>query len=161
MCGSVAIRSARARRHLPTPGSAQISTVRPLRALACDQRRSNSSISSSRPISGVAPERRASNRPSAVLGQHAPCVLRLGKALHRLRPEIRDLESCGDLPARALGNHNGVRLGQRLQPGSEVRRLPLLRRAGSCQVADHDKPGGDADAHLQALQRRRLTDAVD
>jgi hypothetical protein len=37
VCGSAAIRSASAsaRRDFPTPGSAEISTTRPLRALAC------------------------------------------------------------------------------------------------------------------------------
>ena len=93
----------------------------------------------------------------AVLGHDAPGALRLGKALERLRPEVRALEQRADLPARALGNHDGVGLGQRLQPGREVRRLAddrlLLRRAGADQVADDHQPGGDADAHLQAFRR--------
>ena len=50
-------------------------------------------------------------------------------------------------------DHDRARLGQRLQPGGQVRRLAdhrlLLGGTRADQVADHDKPGGDADADLQ------------
>ena len=56
--------------------------------------------------------------------------------------------------------------GDRLQPCREVRRLAddvaLLRLAGADQFADHDQPGGDADAHLMAaLAGRELVDRFD
>ena len=162
MCGSAAIRSASAsaRRDLPTPGSPEISTTRPLPAFACAQRRSSRSsllVAADQRRGAGAQRLEAAER--AVLGQHAPGALRLGKALQRLRPEIHDLEPRADLPARALGNHDGVRLGQRLQAGGEVGRFAddrlLLRRAGADQIADHHQPGGDADAHLQRVPALR------
>ena len=87
-------------------------------------------------------------------------MLRLGKAGERLRPEIGELEQPADLPARALGDDERVRRGQRLQPGGEVRRLAddpaLLRRTRADQIADHDEPGGDAEPHAQASRGRRV-----
>ena len=58
-----------------------------------------------------------------------------------------------------------VRLGKRLQPGGEVRRLAddrvLLRGTLADQIADHDQPGGDADPHAQSLSRRQSADRLD
>jgi hypothetical protein len=46
-----------------------------------------------------------------------------------------------------------VRLGQRLQPGGEVRRLTVdrlfLRRAFPDQIADDHQPGGDPDPRFE------------
>ena len=68
-------------------------------------------------------------------------------------------EPAGQMP-RARRDHHGSRLGQRLQPRREVRRLAdhrlLLRRPLADQIADHDQPGGDPDPHLQRCARRRL-----
>ena len=82
-----------------------------------------------------------------------------------LRPEVLKLEQIAELPARALGDDHGVRLGQGLQARREVRRLAddaaLLRRALADQVADHDQPGGDADTRLQGASCSRRTDRID
>ena len=52
-----------------------------------------------------------------------------------------------------VGDDDRVRLGQRLQARRQVRRLAddrlLLGGARADEVADHDEPSGDADAHLQ------------
>jgi hypothetical protein len=58
---------------------------------------------------------------------------------------------------RAWRDHHGPRLGQRLQPRREVRRLAdhrlFLRRALADQIPDDHQPGGDADPHLQWRRR--------
>ena len=61
-----------------------------------------------------------------------------------------------------------VRLGDRLQPRGEVRRLAddaaLLRLPRSDEIADHHEPGRDPDPHVQGRAgrgdelRRRLDD---
>ena len=52
-----------------------------------------------------------------------------------------------------------ARLGERLQPGREVRGLAdhrlLPRRALADQVADHDEAGRDPDPRRERLARRR------
>ena len=85
--------------------------------------------------------------------QRRPGPRRPGDALEVLRPEVLKLEQIAEQPARALGDDDHVRLGDRLQPRREVRRLAddaaLLRLARSDQVADDDQPGRDADPHVQ------------
>ena len=58
-------------------------------------------------------------------------MLRFSKTGKRLRPEVFDFEQRADLPARAFGDDENSRLGHRLQPGGEIRRLaddPALLR---------------------------------
>ena len=87
----------------------------------------------------------------AAFSDNAPGALRFGKSGKLLRSEILDLEQGADLSARALGNDERVRWGQRLQPGSEVRRLThnpaFLRGSRADQIADHDQAAGDAQMH--------------
>ena len=80
-----------------------------------------------------------------------------GKPGQLLRSEILDVEQRANLPPRALGSNEHARLGQRLQAGGKVWRLPdnaaFLRRTRTDQIADHDEPGGNADPYLQRLRR--------
>ncbi len=79
------------------------------------------------------------------------------------------------MPSRGRVDHRSIRLRGRLQPRREVWCLAddvaLLHFAGADQFADHDKAGGNADAHLVAAgraeqicdrvnQRERRTDCV-
>jgi hypothetical protein len=100
-------------------------------------------------------KRRKSRRYSNVLDRIRYPVL--GETLRRLRPEIPDIEQRADLPARALGNDDGIWLRHRLQPCGEIGGLAddcvLLRRTGADQIANNDEPRGDADADLQPFRR--------
>ena len=133
------------------PGSPDSSTTWPSPSLACCQRSSSSAISCSRPTSGVRPAAvqrlEAASRPA--LARDPPGRERLGEALEPLRAEVGELEQAADQPARRLADHHAARLGQRLQPRREVRRLAdhrlLARRAFADQLADHDQAGRDAD----------------
>src|SRR5208282_5998442 len=82
-----------------------------------------------------------------------------------LRPEISEFEQPADLPARALGNDERVRYGQRLQPGGKVWRFAdhpaLLSRSRADQVADHDQPAGDTEPHIQPFWRRKPAHRLD
>jgi len=157
VCGSSRSRSSSAaiRRDLPMPGSPETSTICPSPAFARCHRRTNRSISSPRPTSGVsAVTRNASNRLSTALGCN---TCQAGTAsvspLTIDGAEIAVLEEIADQPARARGDHDRVRPGQRLKTGGEIGCLAdnrlLLRRAFADQVADDHEPGGDADARLQ------------
>ena len=85
--------------------------------------------------------------------QRRPGPHRPGDALEVLGPEVLQLEQIAEQFSRALGDDDGVRLGNALQACREVRRLAddaaLLRLTRSDQIADHDQPGGNADAGLQ------------
>ena len=78
---------------------------------------------------------------------------RLGDPTHLDCAEIAVLEEIANEPARRLVDQNRVRLGHRLQPGCQVRRLAndtaLLRLARPDQITDDDEPGGDANANCQ------------
>src|ERR1700730_15758415 len=103
--------------------------------------------------------------PDATLSDHTPGALRLAKTGERLWAEILDLEQCADLSPRALGNDERAWLSKRLEPGSQVRGLvdnsALLCCTRANQIADHDQPAGDAEPHVQPLQRRETADRVD
>ena len=81
----------------------------------------------------------------------------LSETRELLRSEILDLEERADLAPRTVTNQECTRLGQRLQPRREVRRITdhpaLLRGACTDQIADHDKAACDAKPHPQALGR--------
>jgi hypothetical protein len=123
--------------------------------LARAHRHNSRSISSSRPTSGLNDDpRKASNRTrDAARPQHLPSRHRPGDALHLDGAEIAALEQIADQPARARGNHDSVRLGQRLQPGGEVRRLTddglLPRRTLANRIANDYQTGGNPDARLE------------
>ena len=140
-------------RDLPMPGSPEISTTRPSPLFACSQRRSSSSISSSRPTSGVAPERNASKRlsiPLSPMTRHADC----GSA--------KPASACGPRSARSNSPPTCRRVASAMtsvfgaaSACSRAARFgvsPTTPRscAAPCadQVADHGKPGGDADPRL-------------
>src|SRR6516164_11741270 len=67
-----------------------------------------------------------------------------GDALHLNGAEFTVLEEIADQSARAGGDDDGVRLGHRLQPGSEVRRFSngrlFLRRPFADQIPTITKP---------------------
>ena len=97
--------------------------------------------------------------PHGTRPQRRPGPRRPGDALEVPGPEILQLEEIAEQPARAVGDDDGTRLGQSLQARREVRRLAddrlLLRGTRADQVADHDKPGGDADAAPATERRQR------
>jgi hypothetical protein len=90
--------------------------------------------------------------PHRTRPQRSPGPRRPGDALEVPGPEVLQLEEIAEQPSRAVGDDDGIRLGQSLQARREVWRLAddrlLLCRTRADQVADHDKPGGDADPHL-------------
>ncbi len=102
----------------------------------------------------MAVARSASKRLSAPLSRNTrEAVTGAAKPLISTAPEILVVEQPAGQPPRARCDHHRPRLGQRLQPRREVRRLAdhrlLLRRALADQIADDDEPGGDPDPHLQ------------
>ena len=103
--------------------------------------------------------------PISALAGHAPGRLWLGKTGERLGPEILDLEQGADLSPGAVGNDQGARPCQRLQPGGKVWRLtddaPLLRGTRTDQIADDDEASGDTEPHVQRLLCGEPADRVD
>ena len=87
---------------------------------------------------------RSERRP----GPHRPV-----DALELPGPEVFELEQMAEKSARALRDHHRIGLGDSLQAGRKVGSLAgdatLLRIPRSEQVADHDEPGGNADARPQ------------
>ena len=59
----------------------------------------------------------------------------------------------------AVSYNDAARLGKRLQPRSQVRRVAynglLLRRSFADEIADNDQPGRDADAGREGFASRR------
>ena len=102
---------------------------------------------------------------NAAFANDAPRALRPGKTSEGLRSEIIELKQHADLPSRALGDHERARCGQRLQACGQVRGFadypPLLRGTRTNQVADNDKPAGDAEPHIQRFPCRQTADSVD
>jgi hypothetical protein len=85
---------------------------------------------------------------------------RVGKAFERLPTEIGQPEQVADQAAGGAGEDDLPRFRQSLQARREVGGLAdhrlLLRRALADQIADHDKPGGNADADGELLRSTRL-----
>ena len=102
---------------------------------------------------------------NAAFTNDAPGALRLGETRELLRSEILDLEERTDLPPRTVTNHECARLGQRLQPGGEVRGLAdhsaFLRRTRADQISDHNEAAGDAKPHAQRFRCCQRVDCVD
>ena len=105
-------------------------------------------------MSGVVVARNASNRLSAAPAPstcHAgtfsakPFRVTVPRSRYSNRPPVSLSCACCD--------HNGARLGQRLEASSKVGRLADHRLLLGCsctdQVADNNEPGGDADPNLQ------------
>ena len=82
------------------------------------------------------------------------------KTLQFVRAAVGVFECAARKIARGLRDHDAARFGESLQPGGEVERVAdcrlLARRALADQIADHDQPGGDADARRQRPRRRGL-----
>ena len=85
---------------------------------------------------------------------------RLGKALRCLPAEVAQPEQVADQAAGGAGEDDLPGLRQSLQARREVGGLAdhrlLLRRALADQIADDDKPGGDADADGELLRSAGL-----
>ena len=112
----------------------------------------------------------ASKRVAAVRSpstRHAS--LRRGEAFELEPPQRFERERLAEQLARVVGKHDFTRLGLRLQPRGEIRRLAagrtLSRRRADADLADDDPASGDADAGLkfgvavEALRLERLNDA--
>ena len=87
-----------------------------------------------------------------VFADDRPGASRRRNPLEYLRSEVLVVErAAGQVPGR-FGDHDGIGGGKRLQPRGEVERLSdgdaLMRLAFADQLADHHRPGGDADAKL-------------
>jgi hypothetical protein len=80
--------------------------------------------------------------------QSRPGPHRRRDALEFLFPKVLQLEQVAEEPARALRNHDAVRLCDTLQAGGKIRRLAddclLLRSAGPNKVADDHHTRRDA-----------------
>ena len=91
------------------------------------------------------------------LAEHGEGGSRPVDALEGLGSEITKHEQIAEQPAGRLGDDHRARLGRTLQPRREIGRVAdhrlLLRRAFADEIADHDQPGGDADARLQVPSR--------
>jgi hypothetical protein len=85
--------------------------------------------------------------------QRRPGSHRPADTLEVSRPEVLELKQIAKKSPGAFGDHNHIRLGDPLQARREVRRVaddrPLLGGTHADQIADHDKPGRNADTHLQ------------
>ncbi len=113
--------------------------------LAADQRRQ------------VRPVPRREAALDGALAHHPRGDDRRGQALDLDRAEILIVEVTPGEPPRARPDHHRARLGQRLQPRREVRRLAndpaFLRFARADEIAHDDEARGDADPHLQWRRR--------
>ncbi len=78
---------------------------------------------------------------------------RLGEALETGRAEVGQLEQAADQAPGRLADDDAARVGERLEPGREVRGLAdhraFLRLAFAHQLADHHQPGRDPDPRRQ------------
>jgi len=85
---------------------------------------------------------------------------RLGEALHHLAAELAQPEQVADQTAGGAGEDDLAGLRKRLQARRKVGGLAndrlLLRRALADQIADDDKPGGNADADGEPLRSTDL-----
>jgi hypothetical protein len=85
---------------------------------------------------------------------------RVGIALHRLASEVAQPEQVAQQAAGGAGEDDLSGFRQRLQACGEVGGLAyhrlLLRRAFADEIADHDKSGGNADAHGEPLRSTGL-----
>jgi hypothetical protein len=85
---------------------------------------------------------------------------RLGEALHCLAAELAQPEKVADQAAGGAGEDDLPGFGKSLQARCKVGGLPdhrlLLRRALADQIADHDQPGGNADADGEPLHATGL-----
>src|SRR5262245_27645725 len=77
---------------------------------------------------------------------------RFGEALQSMGAKVLNLEQVAKELSRAFGNDDAIRLGDTLQSRGNIRGLPhdaaLLSLARPDQVADDNKPSGNADASL-------------
>ena len=77
---------------------------------------------------------------------------RIGDALQPLEAQLLDHEETGRQRVGRLADHHGVRRGDVLDPGREVRRLPQHQRLGTARRVGgrhHHDAGVDADADGQ------------
>src|SRR6516225_7492730 len=130
------------------PASPESSTTWPSPVFARSQRRRSSSDSSSRPTRAVRLPVCSASRPQRREGP------RRTNALEILNPEIFEIEQTGEKFSGAVGDDDGVGLGQRLQARRKVRRVADDRIAplGSTvpdEVAHDHEPRRDPDPHLQ------------
>jgi hypothetical protein len=115
----------------------------------------NSALSAARPTRSVSPRRL---EPAFGYGDALDDegLDRRGKPLCCLAAEIPQPEQVADQAAGGAGEDDLPGLRKRLQTRREVRGLAdhrlLPRRAFADQIADHDKPGGNADADGESFR---------
>ena len=94
------------------------------------------------------------------LAQHPPGAHRYSEALQHHCAEILIIKEPADQPPRVLGDHHPIRRGERLQPGSQIRRFAehrlRLRCLAADQIADDDETGREPETNPQFESRRRV-----
>src|SRR6516164_7225081 len=131
------------------PASPESKTIWPAPAQASRKRSCNRALSAAHEVGNPAARRlEPAFRCSDTFGREG--FDRLGETLHRLPAEGAQPEQVADQAAGGAGEDDLPGFRQSLQACGEVWGLAdhrlLLRRALADQIADDDKPGGDADA---------------
>ena len=143
------------------PASPESKTIWPAPPQASRRRSRNRALSAARPTRSVSPRRAASKRLSVTADAFDREGLdRLGEALQRLPAEVAQPEQVADQAAGGAGEDDLPGFRKSLQARREVGGLAdhrlLLRRAHADQIADDDKPGGNADADGEPLRSTGL-----
>src|SRR5262249_24703213 len=85
--------------------------------------------------------------------EHFPDLDRFSEPFEPHCAKVTKLKQIANQAAGTCGNHDGVRLGQGLQPRGKVWRLadnvPFSYLVGTDEFADDDQPGANTDANLQ------------
>src|SRR5262245_33256143 len=107
---------------------------------------------------------RRANRLEAALGigyalDHPRCD-RLGNILGLVPAEVAQTEQIAEQPARGGGDDDRPRLGQGLEAGCKVRRVPdyrvLPQSTFAAEVTDHYRAARDANANRERFRGARL-----
>jgi hypothetical protein len=122
---------------------------------ALEQERDLVLASGERCQGGVAAVPRLEPTLGPALAGHAEGPHRDVEAAHALRRDLHHVERAPEEAIGELGDDDGARLGERLEPRGQIRGLAdhglLARGALADQVADDDEAGGDPDPHREAL----------
>jgi hypothetical protein len=98
---------------------------------------------------------------AALRSRHAvnrPRSNRLGNTLDFVKAKIAQTEPIAEQPACRGSDDDRSRIGQGLNAGREIRRVPNHSMLSQCTIAtaDHYQAGGDANADRERLVRTRL-----
>ena len=110
-------------------------------------------------------ERRASNRLATPLSVKTSQAWGVPEnPLSCCGPRSRSSNKPANLAASRVSDDDAIWAGERLQPRRKIGRLAndrlFLGGTRADQIADHDKPGGDTEPHLQSLGQIETLDGV-